>query len=271
MCQNVLKNATSRMNYKEKEAFFIRLFLARAAKRIKLWVAQDEKCHYCQVETYLPKQGAVNTGKRLATLDHIITQTSGGTDKLTNMVVACQKCNSERGDMDYQTFYKLKTTDGAWKEHCAQLAREKQHRVDAKREAGLERHRRHIEEQQNIAAINKLSRTYIREGFEVGRAYKRAAEELGLPFEMAKPLMVVVLDGMAKTAIKKAGDEKRRQERIKAQCGVDGDKLWRAFLQRANFAPRKEGKGWIAFQEGSSMEALPWKDLTGDTEAYING
>lgn len=271
MCNNVIKNALRRLKYQEKVDFSTRLTMVRAAKRITLWVAQDGKCHYCDRETILPAHNNFKNSGLLATLDHIITQSNGGTDSLNNLVVACSTCNGNRRDMDYETFYALMKTPGGWEEHRKQLAREKAQRDEERRLASAERHRLHTLEQQNIAAINREARKLIRGGFEVGRAYKQAAEELKLPMEMARPLMMVVLAGMEKTAAKKAAQSDAKQrERIKAQCGVDGINLLRGFCHRANFVPRKEGKGWIAFQECSSMDPYPSMGLTRETEFYIS-
>lgn len=236
MCQNVLKNATSGMRAKEKAEFFIKLSVVRAAKRARLWVAQDGKCHYCDVLTILPKQGATNSGGTIATLDHIITQSNGGTDSLANMVIACSTCNGDRGDMEYNVFYALKKTPGAWKEHRAQLAREKAARDEIRRQASAERARLHNEQQKVDAALRRA-------------AIKMAKEQR-------------IQRGLDKTA---------RNNLIQAQAGKDGIKLLRGFLHRANFEPRKDGHGWIAFQEGSSTEPPLWMDLTGDTERYMMG
>lgn len=228
MCNNVIKNAIKRLSYKEKVDFAIRLSLVRAEKRIKLWVAQDGKCHYCDRDTVLPKQDQVNKGGLLATLDHIVTQSCGGTDSLNNMVVACYSCNNNRLDMDYQTFYSMMKTPGAWAEHKAQLAREKAERDEVRRQDSAVRHLAHIQFQKDQAAAAKAAR-------------------------MAK--------GLDKTA---------RNNLIQQQAGHNGVRLLAAWVNRANFAPRKEGRGWIAIQDGSSMEPHPWMDLTGDTEFYIN-
>lgn len=270
MCNNVIKNALRRLKYQEKVDFAIRLSLVRATKRITLWVAQDGKCHYCDRETILPAHNNFKKSGLMATLDHIITQSNGGTDSLNNMVVACSTCNSNRLDMDYETFYNLMKTPGGWDEYRKQKAREKTERDVARREASAERQRLHNLEQQNLSALNKRARALVREGFDVSRAFKNAAEELSLPMSMAQPLMVKMLAGMEKTASKKAElSEAARQRRIRDQCGIDGMNLLRGFCHRANFKPRKEGKGWIAFQGHSSMESLPWRDLTGDTERYM--
>jgi 5-methylcytosine-specific restriction endonuclease McrA len=81
--------------------------------RERLWNAQGGKCYYCGVETYLPAPGSSNgagglNGRftlRLATLDHIIPRAKGGAFAPTkNCVVACRRCNNERGTKDARLF-----------------------------------------------------------------------------------------------------------------------------------------------------------------------
>lgn len=140
MCDNVIKNTIRNLPFSKKVEFNIRLTLVRAAKRQRLWVAQDGKCHYCERETVLPKQGENNKGGLIATLDHIITQSNGGTDSLANMVVACYTCNNNRLDMDYHTFYTMMKTPGGWEAHKAELSREKALRDEVRRKESLKRH-----------------------------------------------------------------------------------------------------------------------------------
>lgn len=53
-------------------------------------------CHYCEVEmipTEFNRQPLANT----MTLDHVIPACYGGSNAQTNLVLACYKCNNERG------------------------------------------------------------------------------------------------------------------------------------------------------------------------------
>lgn len=82
MCKNVYSLAIQNMPEGKRSAFRERWNAARIATRIKLWVAADGKCHYCHEHTTLPapygdRVGQVQGGK-MASLDHIIPQGSGG-------------------------------------------------------------------------------------------------------------------------------------------------------------------------------------------------
>lgn len=57
-------------------------------------LAESNVCHYC---------GIILTG-RTATADHIIPKSKGGTDHVSNLVLACKTCNAEKGDSDYEVF-----------------------------------------------------------------------------------------------------------------------------------------------------------------------
>ena len=59
-------------------------------------VARDKsnRCHYCQVET----KTSVDAGPLRRTVDHVIPRKFGGEDELSNLVLACQSCNSRKSD-----------------------------------------------------------------------------------------------------------------------------------------------------------------------------
>lgn len=61
----------------------------------------DLKCYYCgkgnlkeDVNEYAGKRAL----SRLATIDHFIPRSRGGTDDESNLVVACFKCNQKKAD-----------------------------------------------------------------------------------------------------------------------------------------------------------------------------
>lgn len=249
MCQNVIKNAIARLSWDKKADFNIRLTFARAKKRQILWVAQDGKCHYCERETVLPKQGMTNTGKALATLDHIITQSEGGTDHLHNMVVACSACNSNRSNMPYEEFYRLMKTPGAWEAHMKVVRAEKAARDEERRQESLRRHNELQAKEQEAAAIRRNERLLNHVPVIIRTAQKRGLE---LPTDPEERVQWAIA-------------YHRRQGKIAQECGPDGLNLLRAWINQANFTPRKEGKGTILV-----LDIRPWEHYRGDvpTEDY---
>lgn len=69
----------------------------RLQKRV---IARDGlECFWCGCECERPgagKQGQLEPHH--ATIDHLIPVARGGSDRLSNLVVACHSCNSTRGD-----------------------------------------------------------------------------------------------------------------------------------------------------------------------------
>jgi 5-methylcytosine-specific restriction endonuclease McrA len=64
-------------------------------------------CHYCGAPLIPPgvnpniaqndeKRRALYGEKRIGTVDHVIPQSKGGGDDLSNFVLACRECNSTR-------------------------------------------------------------------------------------------------------------------------------------------------------------------------------
>lgn len=253
MCKNVIKLATSRLTGEKKAEFNCRLTRVRAAKRQRLWVEQDGKCHYCDSETILPKQGTKIPSKLLATLDHIITQAEGGTDSLRNMVIACASCNNKRGDLPYDYFLHLMRSPEAMAAHQKKLGQEKAKRDEARRAAGQARHDELVSIEQAAARerrnerLRKHAPNVIKKAIRDGEILPEDPEE----------------------RIQWAIQYHLEQARVAALFGTDAKVLLNDWINRANLNPRKAGKGWIAFQDSSSMSPYPWKDLTGDTESYI--
>lgn len=57
-------------------------------------VARDGTlCRYCETPTILSNKG----NPRRRTIDHVVPQKFGGSDDLSNLVLACQSCNSRKG------------------------------------------------------------------------------------------------------------------------------------------------------------------------------
>ena len=74
--------------------------------RIRLWLEQGGKCYYCACKTKLMMLKQYRKPPpHMATLDHIIPLSAGGArGPSINCVVACDKCNGERGTRDARLF-----------------------------------------------------------------------------------------------------------------------------------------------------------------------
>lgn len=67
--------------------------------RRTLWLQQNYRCKYCGKETILMNQDeALSLGicNKIATLEHKVPLSKGGSNKLRNLVVACYECNWKR-------------------------------------------------------------------------------------------------------------------------------------------------------------------------------
>jgi hypothetical protein len=65
---------------------------------VEILTLQNNRCIYCD---------SGFSGDLLATKDHIIPVTYGGSDWAFNIVMACRSCNSRRGDIPFRTFCQL--------------------------------------------------------------------------------------------------------------------------------------------------------------------
>lgn len=74
-------------------------------KRTRLFFEQKGLCFYCSRPMLLAKiPEGMRQPPHLATLDHIVPHSAGGTIANNNTVAACAACNVERGNRDARLF-----------------------------------------------------------------------------------------------------------------------------------------------------------------------
>lgn len=81
--------------------------------RVRDRIAEDcgWRCSYCGTEVSI-KMGS---GEKLATIDHKVPLSRGGTWKRYNLTCACHGCNQEKGDKTVEEFFEtLKNPDWPW-------------------------------------------------------------------------------------------------------------------------------------------------------------
>lgn len=69
---------------------------------------QNHRCAYCGKWTWLHSLGESGHANDEATTEHIIQQSDGGTWHINNLVMACMKCNSGRGNIPAYAFWLMK-------------------------------------------------------------------------------------------------------------------------------------------------------------------
>lgn len=61
---------------------------------VRISEAQNWRCCYCGTRTFIAKS---NCAPNCATLEHVVAKCLGGEDHPDNLVMACVRCNSDRG------------------------------------------------------------------------------------------------------------------------------------------------------------------------------
>jgi len=78
----------------------------RSVIREVLFQQQGGRCAYCDCVMVLKRRGSRNSTspapRNLATLDHKIARSLGGTDAVDNLVVACHGCNNRKSADEYR-------------------------------------------------------------------------------------------------------------------------------------------------------------------------
>lgn len=73
--------------------------MKKEIKQRDTWFSRVQKakvirCHYCGCALH----------RESVTREHIVPQSSGGSDDASNIVMACKRCNGSRGTSDYASF-----------------------------------------------------------------------------------------------------------------------------------------------------------------------
>ena len=87
----------------------------RPEKRLAIYLRDGLACCYCGE--------SVENGAKL-TLDHIIPHSQGGKNDAINLVTACHRCNSSRGD---RTVYQFAEVTAAYLNHGVKAASIEKH------------------------------------------------------------------------------------------------------------------------------------------------
>jgi 5-methylcytosine-specific restriction endonuclease McrA len=129
-----------------------------------MFAAQDGRCFYCSTEMFIRGQVNKAHSKRyhylMATFDHIIPKSKGGTYRFENGVCACKRCNVLRGNIAFTKFRER------WQEF---------HNIFANRES---------KKQVSIAKARMNSYVIARYAFHAGLTVKEAFIENGIPEEI---------------------------------------------------------------------------------------
>lgn len=72
--------------------------------RERLFMKQGGFCFYCLEP--MDMATPIQTHPRRGTLDHIVPRSRGGTNVLSNLVLACYNCNRSKADQDEASFRK---------------------------------------------------------------------------------------------------------------------------------------------------------------------
>jgi len=75
----------------------------RSAYRRLIERDNGERCHYCGEG---PPDFFDRSGRHVTELqvDHLVPTSQGGKHRLSNLVLACQRCNAKKGAKPYQEF-----------------------------------------------------------------------------------------------------------------------------------------------------------------------
>jgi 5-methylcytosine-specific restriction endonuclease McrA len=108
----------------EKEWWYIKYRTALRQKTFARFQQQGGLCFYCKNPCFMGEadQGQLSK-KRMATAEHAIPSSKGGTDHLSNIVMACAACNHLRGDMGFDKFRHLRADPERWSNYCKEIQR----------------------------------------------------------------------------------------------------------------------------------------------------
>jgi len=92
--------------------------MASVSKKIKpLWKRQEGKCYFCDCDTHLRKKDQKRMYDNTATVEHLIPKSEGGSNRLPNLKMSCNKCNIHRGTINAVTWFRIASDPDNLKEY----------------------------------------------------------------------------------------------------------------------------------------------------------
>ncbi len=77
--------------------------IAAKPKRLSIYMRDGMRCVYCS-RSLESASVAADGGEMSLTLDHVIPRSKGGDDEADNLVTACKRCKTARGNMSLAAF-----------------------------------------------------------------------------------------------------------------------------------------------------------------------
>lgn len=150
----------------QKEWWYAKFTMSRRRKLTKLFNRQKGLCVFCGCQTWLAIEGikkqkppAGMQVKQMATADHIIPQAHGGTDRMSNLAMACMKCNNDRQTMPFQEYMDVRNDPVKWEKRNRRNASQMRQRSNERQKKSNERRAIRI---WNLALVLYLAQRYPR-------------------------------------------------------------------------------------------------------------
>lgn len=89
-------------------SFVVYTIIQRQARMEALMERHKKRCFYCNIVVRVLRKKRAPHPRDMATEDHLVPKSKGGSDLLDNLVLACNECNNQRGDMPAESFLRLK-------------------------------------------------------------------------------------------------------------------------------------------------------------------
>jgi len=134
-----------------KEWWYAKFTMSRRRKLVALFNKQSGRCVFCNCETWLAVEGSKKQRapegmqiKQMATADHIIPQSEGGTDKSSNLAMACTACNNARQTTPFDEFLEARSDPVKWKARNIRLTNKYRENASKRRQGTIERQQKLI-------------------------------------------------------------------------------------------------------------------------------
>jgi len=162
-----------------KEWWYSKFTMSLRKKLAKLHHRQNGLCIFCGCETWLAIEGVKKQNpppgmllKQMATADHKIPQSLGGTNRMTNLAMACIRCNNDRQTTPFEEFLEVRQDPVKWKARNRKLTAKYQQNA-AKRKKNSEARRNALV--WKLAVLFYLRPDLIPTEEDMAREYERRA------------------------------------------------------------------------------------------------
>jgi len=134
-----------------------------------LWKKVDGRCVYCGNRMWVPTIHQPGRSGKMASVEHIVPKSKGGTNTADNLTCSCSACNTARGNLPHEDFMIVRN-EPEWQ---SLLKRTRKKNKNQLTNAMLSSHRKEFARKTEVAAddVWRMVKRFVIQEFNKVREY----------------------------------------------------------------------------------------------------